>query len=192
MRLEVGLGNGWRGDETGCWRGAMRLARVCWAWMRTFLYRRAVHPLLDLLRLGATPEGLAWSLAVGLVIGVNPLLGSTTLLGLALAGVFRLNLVASQIGNHIVYPLQLALLLVWIRLGSLLFHTRGLPLSRKELVESVSHHPWQTTRMLWTWEWHALIVWAVVAVVAAPALKMLLVPAMRTLEKHLHHRALSG
>lgn len=163
--------------------------RLCLAAMRTFLHRRVVHPLLDLLRMGATPEGLAWSLAVGVVIGVNPLLGSTTLLGLALAGVLRLNLVASQLGNHIVYPVQLALFPLWVRVGAWIFHTPGLPLDRHELIEGVSHHPWDTTRLLWTWEWHALVGWAVAAAIAAPALKMLLVRPLRKLDKHLHRPA---
>ncbi|WP_103934888.1 DUF2062 domain-containing protein [Bryocella elongata] len=160
--------------------------------MRTFFHRRVVHPLLDLLRMGATPEALAWSLAIGVVVGVNPLLGSTTLLALALAGIFRLNLVASQIGNHIMYPVQLALFPVWVRLGTLLFHTPGLPMGKRALIEAVTHHPWDTTRILWTWEWHALVVWGVASVVAAPALKLLLTPLMRKLARHLHHPAVAS
>ena len=41
--------------------------------------------MMGLLRLGADPDTLAWSLALGVVVGVNPLLGSTTLVALGLA-----------------------------------------------------------------------------------------------------------
>ena len=70
---------------------------------------------------------------MGIVVGVNPLLGSTTVLALALAGVFRLNVAASQLGNHLFYPLELLLFPVWIKLGTMLFHTEGLPMEPKVL-----------------------------------------------------------
>ena len=136
--------------------------------------RRLYEPLLQLLRVGATPEKLAWSIAVGIVIGINPLLGSTTLLALAAAFLLRLNLVASQLGNHAMYPLELLLFPVFVRLGNRLFHTAGLPLSLHAIAEGAKRHPWDTTRQLWRWEWHAVVVWAAFACIAAPLLQGLL------------------
>ncbi|HZL53765.1 MAG TPA: DUF2062 domain-containing protein [Terracidiphilus sp.] len=142
---------------------------------------------MQLLRFGATPERLAWSIAVGVVIGVNPLLGSTTVLALAVAPTFGLNVVASQFGNHLVYPLELLLFPVFIRVGSLLFRTQRIPLELPAIFHAVKLHPWQTTRLLWNWEWHALVVWAMVAAVVAPVLKMLLKPALVRMLDRLHH-----
>ena len=155
--------------------------------MLRFLDRRVVRPLVDLLRIGATPERLAWSFAMGVLIGINPLLGSTTVLALAVASLFRLNYIASQLGNHLMYPLQLLLLPVWIALGSRLFGTPGLKLGTHEIVLEAKHHPWQTTKALWTWEWHALIVWAVAAVVLMPLLAMALKPVLEKMLDRLHH-----
>ena len=62
-----------------------------------WIYRRVALPILALLRLGASPERLAWSLAIGLVVGINPILGSTTFLCLLLAFLLRLNIAASQL-----------------------------------------------------------------------------------------------
>jgi len=151
-----------------------------------------VRPLLGLLQKGATPERLAWSLAVGAAVGINPLLGSTTVLALALAGVFRLNVVASQIANHAVYPLELLLFPVWIKLGSLLFGTPGLPLSKDALLDAVKHHPWATTRALWTWEWHALVVWALAMCVAVPTLAWAATPALRKASRRVHPPGSAG
>lgn len=152
-----------------------------------FFRRRVIAPLLQLLRMGATPERLAWSIAVGLVIGVNPLLGSTTVLALLVASGLRLNVVASQLGNHLVYPLELLLFPVFIKLGILLFHTPHFPLGKKEVVRAVSLHPWDTTKLLWTWEWHALVVWAFFAAAVAPLLKMLLKPVLARMLDKLQH-----
>jgi uncharacterized protein (DUF2062 family) len=154
----------------------------------TFLHRRLYDPLLQLLRFGATPEKLAWSLAIGIVIGINPLLGSTTLLALAAASLLRLNLVASQLSNHLVYPLELLFFPIFIRLGSLLFHTPGLPLSLKAIAVAVKHHPWETTKVLWSWEWHALVVWAAFACIAAPLLQWLLCPVLQRMLVRLHNQ----
>ena len=152
-----------------------------------FFRRRLVDPLLQLLRIGATPHQLAWSIAIGIVIGINPLLGSTTVLALALTPVFRLNIVASQLGNHVMYPLELLLFPVFVRLGIALFHTAALPLERRALFNAVKFHPWGTTKLLWTWEWHALVVWAVLAVVLAPVLQRILRPALEHMLQRLHH-----
>jgi len=158
----------------------------------SFFQRRIVTPLLDLLRVGCSPRKLAWSLAAGLVIGINPLLGSTTLAALILAYLLRLNLVASQIANHIVYPLQLLLFLFFIKIGDRLFHTGRLPLEGHALFHAARVHPWTTTRILWTWEWHALIVWAVVAAIACPILAAILTPILTRLHKRLHHQQVAA
>jgi uncharacterized protein (DUF2062 family) len=51
-----------------------------------------------------TPRRLAWSLALGIVIGINPSVGITTLVVVLLAWTFGLNQVASQIGAHAMTP----------------------------------------------------------------------------------------
>lgn len=142
---------------------------------------------MQLLRYGATPERLAWSIAVGLVIGVNPLLGSTTVVSLAVVPLFGLNLVASQLGNHLVYPLELLLFPVFIRLGSWLFGTPGLPLDIHAMALALKQRPWVTTKLLWSWEWHALVVWVGFAVVAAPMMKLALKPLLARMLDRLHH-----
>ena len=131
--------------------------------------------------MGASPENLAWSLAVGIAIGINPLLGTTTVACLAAAMLFRLNLAASQLGNHIVYPLQLALLLPFIHIGTRVFHTAALPLSPKDLAAEARRSPFALGRQLWLWERHALVVWAAVAVILVPAIALLLTPLLKKL-----------
>jgi len=156
--------------------------------MASLIERWITAPVKRLLRTGATPERLAWSLAVGLVVGVNPLLGSTTLLVLALAGAFRLNVVASQVGNHAMYPVEIVLFPVFIKMGSLLFSTRRLPLEGSNLLAAARQHPWDTTRLLWLWEWHALVVWAAFAVVALPAIALGSKPVLERMQRRLNRR----
>jgi uncharacterized protein (DUF2062 family) len=139
--------------------------------VREFFRCRILRPLLRLLRGGVTPRRLAWSLAVGIVVGINPSVGVTTLLVILLAWTFGLNQVASQLGAQAMTPLHLLLFLPFIELGVHLFHTRRLPLSRQQ-IEHLSHHPWRLIRDIWQWEWHALLVWGLVASIAMPLLAM--------------------
>jgi uncharacterized protein (DUF2062 family) len=131
--------------------------------------------------MGASPEKLAWSIATGLLIGINPILGSTTVLCLAIAFVFRLNVAASQIGNHIVYPLEILLVIPFIRLASRIFHTEPMPLSANELLRATREHPLDLTRRLWLWEWHAFLLWTILAAIAIPLLALILTPLLRRL-----------
>jgi uncharacterized protein (DUF2062 family) len=135
--------------------------------VREFFRCKVLRPLLLLLRGGVTPRRMAWSLALGMAIGINPSVGLTTLLVILLAWIFGLNQLASQIGTHIVAPLHLLLFLPFIQLGVYLFHTRRLPLTARQ-IHHLSHHPLQMVREIWQWEWHALIVWAVIAAVMTP------------------------
>ncbi len=139
-------------------------------------YRRIALPVLALLRRGTSPQKLAWSLAVGLLIGINPIIGSTTVLCLAAAFLFRLNIAASQLANHLAYPLQLLLIIPFIRLGSRIFHTAPMPLSPNQLLHDARQAPLTLVRQLWLWESHALILWAILAAILIPAIALTLTP----------------
>jgi uncharacterized protein (DUF2062 family) len=134
---------------------------------------KILRPLLRLLRGGVTPRRLAWSLAIGVIIGINPSVGLTTVVVVMVAWAFGLNQVASQIGAYAATPLHLMLFLPFIELGVHLFHAHRLPLSRQQL-EHLSHHPLRLLRDIWQWEWHALIVWGLVAAIAMPLIAMYL------------------
>ena len=141
--------------------------------MREFFRHKLLRPLLCLMRDGITTRRMAWSLALGMVIGVNPSVGITTLLVIALAWIFGLNQVASQIGTHVVAPFHLLLFVPFIEAGVYLFRTRHMPLSAGQF-EHLCHHPLRMVQEIWQWEWHALIIWAIVAAVVTPLLALYL------------------
>lgn len=144
-----------------------------------FFYRRIGRPILDLLRQGVTPEKLALSLALGIAIGVFPVLGTTTALCALVAFILRLNLPAIQIVNYFVYPAQIALLIPFFRTGERLFGAPHLPLSVTQIVAMVRASFWGATRFLWTTIWHGAVVWCFVAPVFAGVVYLVLVPLLR-------------
>lgn len=155
--------------------------------VREFVRCRILRPLLRLLRGGVTPRRLAWSLALGVVIGINPSVGITTVLVVMFAWIFGLNQVASQIGAHAVTPLHVLLFIPFMQLGVHIFHTRRLPLDRRQ-IEHLSHHPLRLIHSIWQWEWHALIVWGIVGAVLMPLLAIYIRRALVVLMRR--HRTL--
>ena len=73
------------------------------------------------LRQGISPQRLALTLALGFAIGCIPVVGIPTALCAGLALALRLNLPAIQAANYAVMPLQLMLILPFVRLGRWLF-----------------------------------------------------------------------
>ncbi|MGA2095339.1 MAG: DUF2062 domain-containing protein [Candidatus Acidiferrum sp.] len=144
-----------------------------------FFYRRIGRPILDLLRQGVTPEKLALSLALGIAIGVFPVLGTTTALCALVALILRLNLPAIQIVNYFAYPAQIALLIPFFRAGEKLFGAPHLPLSVPQIVAAVHVSFWGATRFLWTTIWHAAVAWCLVAPFLAGLAYLALLPVLR-------------
>lgn len=146
------------------------------------MYRKLVLPIIDLLRQGITPEKIAQSLAFGIVLGVFPVLGSTTILCALAAIVFRLNLPAIQLVNYFVYPLQLALLIPFIRFGEILFRSPHVSLSLPLIFRMIRENAWHTTKTYWTSGWHAMIAWCLVGPLSIYLLTQMLTPTLRKLE----------
>ncbi len=66
---------------------------------------------------GISPQRLALTLALGFAVGCIPVIGIPTVLCAGLALALRLNLPAIQVANYVAMPLQLALIVPFVRLG---------------------------------------------------------------------------
>ena len=144
-----------------------------------FLHRKIVHPLLELLRQGATPEKLALSVALGVVFGLIPAIGWNTAMCALVAFIWKLNLPAIQLVNYSLYPIQVILILPFFRLGERVFRAPHLPLSVSQMYAMIHATRWDAVRLLWTTTWHAVVVWAVLAPFVSAAVYFALVPALR-------------
>jgi uncharacterized protein (DUF2062 family) len=155
----------------------------------TWVRRKLVSPVVRVLRHGASPQRLAWSLTVGFIIGINPVLGISTVITIAVTHLFRLNHTGSQIGVHSAYPVQIALFLPFLHAGTVLFGSEPIPLDKTQILALLHEHPMQLVRSLWLWEWHALVVWAGLALVLMPASALLLTHVLRHAMRHPRSKA---
>ncbi len=138
--------------------------------------------LLAFITAGLTPERLALCIALGIALGTVPALGTTTLLCTLAAFLFRLNLPAVQLANFMVYPLQLALLIPFIRAGEWLFGAKPLDLSLG-LIQRMMEADFQATAThLWMATLRALLVWVMLAPLVMGLVYLSVVPILRKLK----------
>jgi uncharacterized protein (DUF2062 family) len=103
-----------------------------------WLGRTVRDPLLAQLRQGATPEAVSAAVVVAFALAIVPVIGVTTLLCLLAGRIFRLNHIVMQVVNHVSYPLQLILLVPFVRLGETLTGADPIALSPTALIEEFS------------------------------------------------------
>jgi uncharacterized protein (DUF2062 family) len=147
-----------------------------------FWRRRVGEPLVALLAEGLTPDRLALGLAAGFVLGLFPIIGATTLLCVAAGVAFRLNHVALQLANHLAYPLQLPLVLVFVRLGERLVGAPPVPFDPLILVHHFQRDPAGFLRAFGLTGLHGILGWSLVAPVLLAAAFLALRPLLRRLD----------
>ncbi|MGH9367319.1 MAG: DUF2062 domain-containing protein [Thermoanaerobaculia bacterium] len=128
------------------------------------IFRRVSSFLVAELRRGLTARELALTLAVGLCLSVPPVLGSTTALCALAALLLRLNQPLIQAINYLAYPLQLILLIPFLKAGEWVFGASHTPLSPGKMLSMAKADLLGTISALWTVTWHGVVVWAVASV----------------------------
>lgn len=145
----------------------------------SFWQRRLFAPLRAQLTQGVTPDRLALTLAVGTVCSIVPFLGFTTLLNVLAGVVLRLNQPLLQTLNVLLGPVQLVLILVYVRLGEFLWRAAPMPLSIPTLVTSFRADPGAfLERFGWTGV-HAASAWLLSVPVIVATLYFATRPALR-------------
>ncbi len=119
---------------------------------------------------------------MGVVIGIFPVIGATTVLCAIAAIVFKLNLPAMQVVNYMVYPLQIVLLIPFFQFGALLFGVEPLPLSASELVAMFRADFWDAIRQLWDTTMRAIVAWSLICVPLMAGLYYLLKPLLKRIK----------
>ncbi len=142
-----------------------------------FWRRRLLEPLRRQLLQGVTPRKLAVTLAVGSVCSLFPFLGFTSLLNLGVGVVLRLNQPLLQGWNQLLGPLQLLLILPYVRAGELIWGAPAGAFTVTTMLEVFARASWSEflTRFGWAGV-HALTAWLVTAPLLAAALYLPLVP----------------
>jgi len=135
-----------------------------------FWRRRLLEPLRRQLVQGVTPRKLAATLAVGTVCSLFPFLGFTSLLNLGVGVALR--------RNQLLGPLQLLLILPYVRAGERLWGAPAGAFSLDTMLEVFAEASWGEFLARFGWAGvHAFTAWLVTAPLVAALLYLPLVPA---------------
>ncbi|XP_059448988.1 uncharacterized protein LOC132180256 [Corylus avellana] len=127
-----------------------------------WFHKKIVDPLLQILRRGAEPKQLAFSAALGITLGVFPICGVTVFLcGMAIALLqSRCHAPTAMLANFIATPLELSLLVPFLRLGETISGGPQFPLTSDALKKVLTG---QASREVLLSIAHALLGWLVAA-----------------------------
>jgi uncharacterized protein (DUF2062 family) len=144
--------------------------------------RTAIHWLSQ----GTSPRRLALTLALGFAVGCIPVVGIPTLLCAGLALALRLNLPAIQAANYAAMPLQLALIVPFVRMGGWI--VTGQPARWAALGALMHLRMLPLTANMTTLAAQALLAWLLAAIptvallTASLTLMLRRIPAVRAIE----------
>ena len=151
--------------------------------LREAWQRRVVDVVLAQLRQGITPEKIALTVAMGLTLGLFPILGSTTLLCFLAGLVLKLNQPIIQLVNYVVYPLQVAGIYFFIRIGEWLTRTPPLQFSIAGLIQQFRAAPLPFFQQFGMTALRGVLAWTLMAPFAAAAIYFILLPVLRRLAR---------
>ena len=143
-------------------------------WWRRWI----VQPVINQLTRGIAPKKLAWTIALAVVLGIFPIMGTTTVICLAAGWALQLNQPILLAFKSLVYPLHLALILVFIHVGQRLHGAAPLLLDIPELLVRFRTDPLQFARDFGLAAWHGVVAWLLVAPALAVTVRLALLPVL--------------
>ena len=151
--------------------------------LKKFWQERVVALIVAQFTQGFTPQKIALTIALGLNLGVFPILGSTTLLCALAAFCLKLNQPVIQLVNWLAYPLQFMLLLGFVRIGEWLMRAPPVPFSIPELLHKFNESPGKFMHEFGMTGVHGIVAWLLIAPFVAALIYFLLLPPLKKLSQ---------
>ncbi|MGA0085184.1 MAG: DUF2062 domain-containing protein [Steroidobacteraceae bacterium] len=144
--------------------------------MKNFFQTRLLAPLLSLLKQGLSPRELALCIALGAGIGLFPVLGVSTPLLTIIALARKLNLAAIQLVSYAMSPVQLVLIIPFMRLGEWAIGATPQPMTIAAGMEILATGILEAIITLWDAIIHATLGWLILGPLAIYVTYRVLIP----------------
>jgi uncharacterized protein (DUF2062 family) len=155
--------------------------------LKQFWRERVLGLIVGQLKQGITPQKISLTIALGLTLGVFPILGATTLLCLGFGLWLKLNQPILQVVNCLVSALQLALILVFVRIGEFVVRASPVSFSIPEMFRKFHESPAGFFREFGVPGLHGIIGWLLLAPELTAVLYFCFLPLLKKLARR-HHR----
>jgi uncharacterized protein (DUF2062 family) len=158
----------------------------------SFFHKRVIHPLKNLLTMGITPQKLAVTVALGMVIGIMPLFGPITLLCTVVSMRFKLNLPALLLICYLMGPLHIVLYIPFIQLGLAIFELTTFQLTMEEVMKLFAEDWLQALKTVWLANLAGVLVWLVLAAPLTFFIYLIALPILKKLMKRAQMRQMQS
>jgi uncharacterized protein (DUF2062 family) len=151
---------------------------------------RASRRILDIvrtqLRQGVTADKIALTLAIGLILGLFPIFGTTSALCVLAALWLKLNQPIIQLVNWLAAPLQLPGIYLFVRIGERLTRSPQVEFSLTGLVQQFRASPLQFLQQFGMTGLRGVLAWLLIAPLIAAVVYVALLPPLRRLARLRH------
>ena len=145
-----------------------------------FNHSHIANVLTKALKQGTSPRELALTCALGVIIGLFPIIGTTTTICFITALLLRLNVAIIQLVNYVTFPLQVLFLVPFINAGTYIFNVKPLPYDADQLIPLFKNNFWGLVAEIGLALISGVGVWALVSV---PLFFMLFFSSLMLLKK---------
>ena len=125
---------------------------------------RVLIPLSNIRKQGFSSETLALSVSIGIIGGAFPVFGFATYVCLLMTLVFKQNIIIVQVANWLVYPLQILLIIPFMKLGNSIITGGELTISMHQVVIAFQSGLLNGIREVGIISLYGIIAWAAVAI----------------------------
>ena len=143
--------------------------------------QRMLEAILAQLRQGITPRKIALTIALGVVLGLFPVLGTTTVLCLLTGVLLKLNQPAIQAASWLVWPLQVPGIYFFIRVGEWLTRVQPTAFSVRALLSAFNDSPLRFVQQFGLLGLRGVLAWALIAPPLALLVYLLTLPGLNRL-----------
>ncbi|HSY17014.1 MAG TPA: DUF2062 domain-containing protein [Candidatus Acidoferrales bacterium] len=149
--------------------------------LKRFWRERVVALIVAQFTQGVTVQKMALTIALGMTLALFPILGSTTVLCAITAVWLRLNQPIIQAVNYLMYPLQIILIVVFVRIGEWIMRAQPVSFSIPVMLRKFHESPVKFMHEFGMTGLHAIIAWLLIAPVLAVVLYWVLLPPLKKL-----------
>jgi uncharacterized protein (DUF2062 family) len=149
-----------------------------------FWRRRVWQPIRTQLTQGVSPDQISATLAVGTACSLFPIFGVTSLVCLGVGLPLRMNQPILQALNQLLGPLQVALILVYVRIGEFIWRSSERHLTLTDMLREFRERSFWDFLQTFSWAGvHALTAWLITSPFLIGALYFSIRPALRRAAK---------
>ncbi len=129
------------------------------------MLKKITSVIIEQIKMGVTPEKLTQSVIAGVIIGIIPYLGTATVLAALVATKMRLNHVVTQTVNYLMYPVQIIMIPIYIKVVGLIFDVGDTPIRPDLIYDQFKESPSVFMMKYGMIGFYAFFVWATLGLI---------------------------